>query len=177
MVEKKYINCERCGCLTELLHGRQRYCPECAAQKNKRFALNAKMMTCEGCGGWMEYRPHRKFCYTCAALRRQEQNAASRARQTALGLYESRKKPKIVEHKYVKPKRTGHLFDLTGKSLTEVALEARTLKLTYGAYSTACALGTIEAILASAGISRDAARRMIAAEKRRQTKTKKKIGA
>ena len=71
-------------------------------------------------------------------------------------------------------KKRNELFSLAGKSLAEVSLEARALGMSYGQYTSACSGGTIGAVLAADGISRDKARRLIAAEKKRNTPAKRK---
>lgn len=58
------------------------------------------------------------------------------------------------------PKRKG-MFDLTGKELGDVALEARSLGMSYGEYVTAATTGTISARLAVRGISPAQAKKKI----------------
>lgn len=130
-----------------------------------------RYIRCQECGGYIPYRPHRKYCETCAANRRRRQNAES---QKAL-IAQRRKPAPEIKPMLKRPRRSGDLFDLSGKSLAEVSLEARTLGMTYGAYTSACALGTIEAILNAAGISRDKAQHMVATEKKAAKAMQKKL--
>ena len=71
--------------------------------------------------------------------------------------YTPNKKPQAEERHYTRPRRTGLLFDLSGKDLAEVALEAKTLGMSYGEYTSACFGGTIEKKLIMQGISREEA--------------------
>lgn len=171
MSEKSYIHCKWCGCLTEQMHGRQKYCPECAERKKRKISLDVQMIKCEECGGYVPYRPHRKYCETCAANRKHRQDAKSQK-----ALVAQRKKTEPELRPTIKtPRRTGELFELSGKSLAEVSLEARTLGMTYGKYTSACALGTIEAVLNAQGISRDKAQHMVAAAKKARRAMQKKL--
>lgn len=88
--------------------------------------------------------------------------------------YTPNKKPQAEERHYTRPRRTGLLFDLSGKDLAEVALEAKTLGMSYGEYTSACFGGTIEKKLIMQGISREEAGKMIANAKRKKARAKKK---
>ena len=66
------------------------------------------------------------------------------------------------------------MFALEGKSLSEVALEAKALGMTYGQYVSACSVGTITKMLEADGISRDKARRMIQKERENAKSLRKK---
>ena len=180
------FTCEKCGRETKRKSSTQKYCPECGRaigkeqrrktalaayyrrEEVKKLSLEGPMIRCEKCGGLTPGGHGRKFCSACARKRRIERSAE-----------ENRKlfKPKdYVEErpKYTRPSRTGRLFDLSGKDLAEVALEARTLGMTYGEYTSACFGGTIEQKLAMQGLDREKASKMIAAAKRKRTAAKKK---
>ena len=167
-MNEEYFNCLNCGVPIERRSNRQKYCPRCRAERDiasKREAarrsnekraelrramvsLNAPMINCAGCG-----------VLTANAGRYR---------------YTPNKKPQAEEKHYTRPRRTGLLFDLSGKDLAEVALEAKALGMSYGEYTSACFGGTIERKLAMQGISREEAGKMIANAKRKRTLAKKK---
>jgi len=131
------------------------------------------MISCEACGGLTPGGRNRKYCPACAKKRARERMEAANAGRYR---YTPNKKPQAEEVKrhYTRPRRTGQLFDLGGKDLAEVALEARALGMTYGEYTSACFGGTIEQRLAMQGLDRETASKMISAAKRKRTAAKKK---
>ena len=124
---------------------------------------------CAACGAQINRAHGRVFCEDCAKARQAERNR-TRSRDNV-------KKPKPEPAVYVRPRRTGRMFDLSGKDLAEVDLEAKTLGMTYGQYTAACAAGTIEQKLMMQGISREEATRLVKTAKRRKTAAKKKKAA
>lgn len=189
----EYFNCLYCGKPAVRNSSRQIYCPRCRAERDtasKREAarrsnekraelrramvsLNAPMINCAGCGVLTVGGHNRKYCPACAKKRAKERMEAANAGRYR---YTPNKKPQAEEVKrhYTRPRRTGLLFDLGGKELSEVALEAKTLGMSYGEYTSACFGGTIERKLAMQGVSREAAGHMIANAKRKKTLAKKK---
>lgn len=183
--------CEKCGRETKRKNSTQKYCPECGRaigkeqrrktalaayyrrEEAKKLSLEGPMIRCEACGGLTPGGRNRRFCPTCAKKRARERMEAANAGRYR---YTPNKKPQAEEAKrhYTRPRRTGLLFDLGGKELSEVALEAKTLGMSYGEYTSACFGGTIERKLAMQGVSREAAGRMIASAKRKKTLAKKK---
>lgn len=165
----EYFNCLYCGKPAVRNSSRQIYCPRCRAEREREYKretarkkreerkraatpLDAPMIRCEACGGLTPGGRNRKYCPACA------------------------KKPQAEEVKrhYTRPRRTGLLFDLSGKDLAEVALEAKALGMSYDEYTSTCFGGTIEKKLAMQGVSREAAGSMIANAKRKRTLAKKK---
>lgn len=65
-------------------------------------------------------------------------------------------------------------WDLRGKSLSEIALEARALGMSYGEYVNACNSGSMKAILLQRGISVQTAKALIRKAKAEKTKKGKK---
>ena len=178
--------CEKCGRETKRKNSTQKYCPECGRaigkeqrrktalaayyrrEEAKKLSLEGPMIRCEKCGGLTPGGHGRRFCPSCARQRKIERSAEENKK--LLKPDESRaEKPKDT-----RPRRTGQLFDLGGKDLAEVALEARTLGMTYGEYTSACFGGTIEQKLSMQGLDRETASKMIAAAKRKRTAAKKK---
>lgn len=133
--------------------------------------LDAPMIRCEACGGLTPGGRNRKYCPACAKKRAKERMEAANAGRYR---YTPNKKPQAEEKHYTRPRRTGLLFDLSGKDLAEVALEAKTLGMSYGEYTSACFGGTIEKKLIMQGISREEAGKMIANAKRKKARAKKK---
>ena len=185
----EYFNCLYCGRPAFRNSSRQIYCPRCRAEREREYKresykkhtellkammpLDAPMIRCEACGGLTPGGRNRKYCPACAKKRARERMEAANAGRYR---YTPNKKPQAEETKrlYTRPRRTGLLFDLGGKDLSEVALEAKTLGMSYGEYTSACFGGTIEKKLAMQGISREAAGHMIASAKRKRTLAKKK---
>ena len=118
------------------------------------------------CPKYAEEKRQREEASACARKRRRQQDEARREQYKRAG----RKKTAVPPEQ----KKRNELFSLAGKSLAEVSLEARALGMSYGQYTSACSGGTIGAVLAADGISRDKARRLIAAEKKRNTPVKRK---
>lgn len=178
--------CEKCGRETKRKNSTQKYCPKCGRaigkeqrrktalaayyrrEEAKKLSLEGPMIRCEKCGGLTPGGHGRRFCPTCARQRKIERSAEENKK--LLKPDESR----AEKSKYTRPRRTGQLFDLGGKDLAEVALEAKTLGMSYGEYTSACFGGTIERKLDMQGISREAAGHMIANAKRKRTLAKKK---
>lgn len=121
---------------------------------------------CAVCGAPIKPPVQRQYCADCLKALQRERN-----RERYRG---ANKKPRAEIPAYVRPRRTGRMFDCSGKDLAEVALEARALGMTYGQFTSACAAGTIERKLAMQGISREAATRLVVNAKRRKTAAKKK---
>lgn len=186
----EYFNCLYCGKPAVRNSSRQIYCPRCRAEREREYKretarkkreerqraatpLDAPMIRCEACGGLTPGGRNRKYCPACAKKRARERMEAANAGRYR---YTPNKKPQAEEVKrhYTRPRRTGLLFDLGGKELSEVALEAKTLGMSYGEYTSACFGGTIERKLAMQGVSREAAGHMIANAKRKKTLAKKK---
>lgn len=183
--------CEKCGRETKRKSSTQKYCPECGRaigkeqrrktalaayyrrEEAKKLSLEGPIIRCEKCGGLTPGGHNRKYCPACAKKRAKERMEAANAGRYR---YTPNKKPQAEEVKrhYTRPRRTGLLFDLGGKELSEVALEAKTLGMSYGEYTSACFGGTIERKLAMQGVSREAAGRMIASATRKRTLAKKK---
>lgn len=179
------IICEECGREAPRSGRGQRFCPECRAERdrksNRRSALAAyrrqkaegqqvKATTfkqCQKCGSLIPAAHGRKYCEDCAKERAVEYLIEYRKEHQF-------KKPKAEPKRNSRPRRSGVLFDLSGKDLAEVALEARTLGMTYGEYTTACFCGTIADKLLMQGVSRDKAASMIANAKREKTLAKKR---
>lgn len=178
--------CEKCGRETKRKSSTQKYCPECGRaigkeqrrktalaayyrrEEAKKLSLEGPIIRCEKCGGLTPGGHSRRFCSTCARQRKIERSAEENKKLLKPD-ESSAEKPK-----YTRPRRTGQLFDLGGKDLAEVALEAKTLGMSYGEYTSACFGGTIERKLDMQGISREAAGHMIANAKRKRTLAKKK---
>lgn len=183
----EYFNCLYCGKPAVRNSLRQIYCPRCRAEREHEYKresykkhtelrkamtpLDAPMIRCEACGGLTPGGRNRKYCPACAKKRARERMEAANAGRYR---YTPNKKPQAEEKHYTRPRRTGLLFDLGGKELSEVALEAKTLGMSYGEYTSACFGGTIERKLAMQRISREAAGHMIANAKRKKTLAKKK---
>lgn len=176
------MRCEQCGKEIPKTTNR-RFCKECSAARNeaanRRSAMRkyeekkaaqqeagTKTIKCLGCGCEIVAAPNRKYCPDCAHERIKQQIRQSHKRAA------QRDKEKIAAEK-TKSTRD-KLFALEGKSLSEVALEAKALGMTYGQYANACSVGTITKLLAADGISRDKARRMIQKERERAKMIKKK---
>lgn len=179
--------CEKCGRETKRKSSTQKYCPECGRaigkeqrrktalaayyrrEEAKKLSLEEPIIRCEKCGGLTPGGHGRRFCPTCARQRKIERSAEENKKLLKPD-ESSAEKPK-----YTRPRRTGQLFDLGGKDLAEVALEARALGMTYGEYTSACFGGTIEQRLACyEGLDREKASKMISAAKRKRTAAKKK---
>lgn len=185
----EYFNCLYCGKPAVRNSSRQIYCPRCRAEREREYKresykkhtelrkamtpLDAPMIRCEACGGLTPGGRNRKYCPACAKKRARERMEAANAGRYR---YTPNKKPQAEEVKrlYTRPRRTGLLFDLSGKDLAEVALEAKALGMSYGEYTSACFGGTIEKKLAMQGVSREEAGKMIANAKRKRTLAKKK---
>lgn len=167
------MHCEQCGKEIPKTTNR-RFCKECGAARNEaanrrsamrkyeekkaaQLAAGGKTIKCLVCGCEIVAAPNRKYCPECAEERIKKQRklgrerAAQRRRESAAA-----EKTKNARDK---------LFTLEGKSLSEVALEAKALGMTYGQYVNACSVGTIIKLLEADGISRDKARRLIKKER------------
>lgn len=183
----EYFNCLYCGKPAVRNSARQIYCPRCRAEREREYkretarkkreeirkaavSLDAPVIRCAECGGLTPGGHNRRYCPTCAKKRAMEQMKAANAERYR----RTNKKPKAEEKHYTRPRRTGLLFDLSGKDLAEVALEAKALGMSYGEYTSACFGGTIEKKLAMRGVSCEAAGQMIANAKRKRTLAKKK---
>lgn len=178
--------CEKCGRETKRKSSTQKYCPECGRaigkeqrrktalaayyrrEEAKKLSLEGPIIRCEKCGGLTPGGHGRRFCPTCARQRKIERSAEENKKLLKPD-ESSAEKPK-----YTRPRRTGQLFALGGKDLAEVALEAKTLGMSYGEYTSACFGGTIEKKLIMQGISREEAGKMIANAKRKKARAKKK---
>lgn len=165
-----YFKCKLCGCKTEREHGRQLYCDACRDRKKKKLSLDVGMDRCRECGGMIVHKPNRLYCETCARIRKKTNEREYKKTYP----HENTQKPRAEKKPYSRPRRTGELFDLTGKSIEEVSVEARALNMTYGRYSAACMSGAIERELAALGIDRHAASEAIKKEKRRCAAEKKR---
>lgn len=180
--------CEQCRKETARATKAQRFCPECRKQRDressrksalaayqKRKAEKTQIVAetfklCEKCHRLISTAHGRKYCPDCAKEIRLEQ--MRELRQNA-----KQQKFKTEKGSYTRPSRSSVLFDLGGKSLAEVALEARTLGMSYGKYTSACFGGTIAVELAAQGISRDEAARLIAeAKQKNRAKKRKRAG-
>lgn len=122
--------------------------------------IPASRRRCANCGAPIDIAHGRIYCAECAKKRRR--------RKTTLGP----EKPE-PERVFSRPRRTGKSFDLAGKDIEEVALEAKAVGMSYGEYSNACAFGTIEQKLKMQGMSREEAVNLIKNAKRRRTVAKK----
>lgn len=171
MNKTSYFNCESCGCISKRAHGNQRFCAKCKEKRKdelrrqrhkENLELDVPMIRCASCGGRITGAHGKVYCEACA-----------RQRKLQLG-YARNKKPEAEEKRYIRPLRTGRLFDCSGKDLEEVATEAKALGMTYGEYTSACYGNTIERRLAMMGISREKASRLIISAKRRKAASKKK---
>ena len=176
------MRCEQCGKEIPKTDNR-RFCKECGAERHAessrraarrkqeeikaaRLATGDQPRKCLECGAEIPKTPNRQYCSACARKRRRQQDAVRREQYKRAG----RKKTAVPPEQ----KERNELFSLAGKSLAEVSLEARALGMSYGQYTSACSGGTIGAILAADGISRDKARRMIIKARERRNKTTKK---
>lgn len=83
---------------------------------------------------------NQKYCRGCAAKKRYIQRP-------------SRKKPVASETDVGRS-----AWDLTGKTLSELALEARAIGMTYGKYISACSTGTITEQLINMGLTPEEAK-------------------
>lgn len=122
------INCAICGVLVPVPAGRQKYCRECAAEMQRRQALEiAKRKRAEArqeaevkrlcvlCGKVVEKpRGAQKICDSC----RGDIKSRPVANKKQMGAQPSPERP----------------WDLRGKDLTRVGVEAAALGLTYGKY-------------------------------------------
>lgn len=122
----------------------------------------SKFFFCKECGIEVPRKANsQRYCEACAAEKKRQQQ-----------------RKKYVS-KYV-PKEgatygNGHgTWDLRGKSLSEIALEARALGMSYGEYVNACNSGSMKAILLQRGISVQTARALIRKAKAEKTKKGKK---
>lgn len=119
-----------------------------------------KTVTCAICGTTVERKNSKQILCGSPACRKENERrwkqrvaAADRADRAAM-LCAERKKPEAAPAAPPLPrKKSGKTFDIDGKSLNEVALEAKALGMTYGSYCTACSAGTIIKTLASKGIT------------------------
>lgn len=178
---KNTMHCEQCGKEIPKTTNR-RFCKECGAARNEaanrrsamrkyeekkaaQLAAGTKTIKCLGCGCEIVAAPNRKYCSDCAKARQQEAVRRARAKASSLRGKE-RGKEQITKR--------DKLFALEGKSLSEVALEAKALGMTYGQYVSACSVGTITKMLEADGISRDKARRMIQKERENAKSLRKK---
>ena len=171
----EYFNCLYCG-KPAVRNSSRQYKRDTARKKREEIRkvmvpLDAPTIRCAECGGLTLGGHNRKYCPACAKKRAKERMEAANAGRYR---YTPNKKPQAEEKHYTRPRRTGLLFDLSGKDLAEVALEAKALGMSYGEYTSACFGGTIEKKLAMQGISREAAGSMIANAKRKRTLAKKK---
>lgn len=176
------MRCEQCGKEIPKTVNR-RFCKECAQARNEasnrrsalrkydekkaeRIAAGNQTLKCLGCGQEIPKTPNRQYCSACARKRRRQQDEVRREQYKRAG----RKKTAVPPEQ----KKRNELFSLAGKSLAEVSLEARALGMSYGQYTSACSGGTIGAVLAADGISRDKARRMIIKAREGRKRTMKK---
>lgn len=176
------MHCERCGKEIPKTTNR-RFCKECGAARNEaanrrsamrkyeekkaaQLAAGTKTIKCSCCGQEIIAAPNRKYCPECAKERIKQQIKRSHARAA------QRDKEKTAAEK--KKSTRDKLFALEGKSLSEIALEAKVFGMTYGKYVSACSVGTITKLLEADGISRDKARRMIQKERENAKSIRKK---
>lgn len=176
------MHCEQCGKEIPKTTNR-RFCKECGAARNEaanrrsamrkyeekkaaQLAAGTKTIKCSCCGQEIVAAPNRKYCPYCAHERIKQQRKQGHERAV------QRKKEKAAAEKTKNTR--DKLFALEGKSLSEVALEAKALGMTYGQYVNACSVGTITKMLEADGISRDKARRMIQKERENAKSLRKK---
>lgn len=177
--------CEQCHKETPPATKTQRFCPECRKQRDressrksalaayqKRKAEKTQIVAetfklCEKCHCLISTAHGRRYCPDCAKEVRLEQMRELRRNA-------KQQKSKTEKGSHTRPSRSGVLFDLGGKSLAEVALEARTLGMSYGKYTSACFGGTITAELTMQGITRDKAACLIAEAKTQNSRKKRK---
>ena len=175
------MHCEQCGKEIPKTTNR-RFCKECGAARNEaanrrsamrkyeekkaaQLAAGTKTIKCLGCGCEIVAAPNRKYCSDCAKARQREAVKRARAKASSHSVKEYGKEQITKRDK---------LFALEGKSLSEVALEAKALGMTYGQYVSACSVGTITKLLEADGISRDKARRLIKKERENAKTIRKK---
>lgn len=140
--------------------------------------MTEKYIQCAICGATVRKKTgNQKLCAApeCqAAYAKQRRRARSKIYNRYI--YAERRKPELEPKRRTATRRNAskELFNLDGKSISAVALEAKALGMSYGKYCEACFTGAIEQKLAMVGISRERAQSMIAAEYRRAADVKKK---
>lgn len=179
--------CEQCLKETPRAAKTQRFCRKCRLARDKASSRKSALAAyrkhkeekrqvqttvetfklCEKCKRIISAAYGRKYCPDCA----KEVRLAQMREQREKGKF---KKPKAEAKRDTRPRWSGALFNLDGKSLAEVNLEARALSMSYGKYVSACFNGTIVAELAAQGIERDKADRLITEARGKNYATKKR---
>lgn len=121
------------------------------------------IICCAVCGkSVIRSRTNQRYCSAACSkeAKRAQTRANNRRERELLKSERDEMKIKVPVLEAPPPRRRG-MFDLTGKELGDVALEARSLGMSYGEYVTASTAGTISARLAERGISLAQAKKKI----------------
>lgn len=121
-----------------------------------------EFLYCKDCGIEVPRKsPNQVYCPDCAAKYKSHS-------------VREKKPPSIFKHTAKPEYGNGEgQWNLRGKSLTDIALEAKALGMSYGEYVNACSSGKMENILAARGLCTITARNMIRKAKIENEKRKK----
>lgn len=126
--------------------------------------MSRTIICCDICGkSFIREYTNRRYCSPECSMTAKRAQARQYKRLEREAIKSEREKPKREEAQA--PRRRA-LFDLSGKSLADVAAEALALGMSYGEYTAACAGGTIYARLDARGISHQKARALMAKAKK-----------
>lgn len=148
----------------------------CCASKNKKSSKGTSMkyILCAICGAKVEKRSATQILCGSAECKKEHLRRQRREQNYMRNIYAERKKPAPEQTPPPRKLRaSSELFELSGKSLNRVALEAKVVGMSYGKYCVACSAGRIEHELAKLGISRERAQLMVQQEQRRLAAAKK----
>lgn len=138
-------NCEQCGALMVDVHHKQRFCTDCIKIRNK-----------ESQARYMERRKYGTpldptgYCALCDEPIWDKRNTLCDYCKSKIAQSRHRTTEKKVKEKK-KPLR--HCWDLRNKTAVQIDIEARSLGLTYGQYSSLIETLMIERYLADNGIT------------------------
>lgn len=134
-----------------------------------------KYILCAICGAKVEKRSSTQILCGSTDCKKEHIRKQRREQNYMRNIYAERKKPAPEQTPSPRKLRAStELFELSGKSLNRVALEAKVVGMSYGKYCVACRSGRIERELEKAGISRERAQLMVQQEQRRLAAAKKR---